>query len=133
MALEQAVVNPRGLVRDDLHLLEVFAQARSVDLALLVREVSLGDQQQRVSLRQRRDRLGAAVDQLHFVVDHGAAHVDDGPDVALVHPAAGHLDGGLDHGKGKAADAEAEGGQVAHLFVVQRVQDFLAAGAVRGQ
>ena len=96
-----------GLVRDDLDRAEIVAERRRRDLALLVDEIALGDDdelvrlcqgaERRLDMRQRFDRvaqhLPPCIDQL---ADHGSRHAP-----------FGDLDRRLDHRQGEALHSEA--------------------------
>ena len=98
------------------------------DLALLVQEVALRDEDDAIPPGDERQRLGHARQQLHGTSQHVAAGGEDPLDVGHRHGAVAHLDGRLDHGEREPLDAVPEQLQVAPLDHLEPRQHILTCG-----
>ena len=102
-----------------------------VELALLVQQVTLGDQDHPVTAGpQRPHRLVGTRQQLDRGADHAAGEVEDLLDQGGVQVRAGQLGSRLDGGQREALDAVPEQGQVATLDPAQGGVDQLGVGEV---
>ena len=120
---QQCPVDIGCLVRDHLDRVEMGSQARAVDLGLLVEQITLGDDHERVRFRQHRDHLRHVVQQLDGCLQHLLGQVNNPLNIAPTDLTIGHTNGCLDHGQGKTLDPVAITGQVAHLGLVEGIQN----------
>ena len=115
MPAEDAFVGRCVLLADDLDGIEQFAEARLGELALLVEEIALGDEDQAVGAGERFEGLAHMRQRLHRMGEQVAPGAENFADRLAVDPSAGHLEGGLDHRQGEALDAVAVETEVAAL------------------
>ncbi|MNT34200.1 hypothetical protein D3C72_1701650 [compost metagenome] len=113
MALEDARIGGLVLVGDNLHGREIFGQARGGELALLVEDIALGDEDQPVRLLQLIERLVDIGQGLDRIGQQFAAGGQDFGDHRAGHAVVGDIQGGFHHGKGEALHAEAIEGEIA--------------------
>ena len=119
MAGEYALIGLRRLVADDFDRREEVAKARLRQLALLVEQVALGDEDKAVLARQRLQRLARMGQRLDRVLQHLPPEAQDLGDDGGRNLAVGHLDRRLDHRQGEALHAEAVEAEVAALGLEQ--------------
>jgi len=123
VAIEDAAVDVRLLAADDLDPLEAVAQAGALDLGLLVEQVTLRDDHERVGYGEGVEGFLDAVEQADRRGEHGAAEVEDAPDLVAGDASFGQLHGGLDHGQHECLDAVAVVLEVAHLGLIEAFLD----------
>ena len=133
VAGENALIGLRGLLADDLDRVEIFAQPRLRQFALLVEEVALGDEDDAVAPGQRVQRLARVGKCFHRIGQHLAAEAEDlrdhrGGDFALR-----HLHRRLDHREGEALDAIAIETEVAALRLQQAGGEHVMLAMAREQ
>ena len=133
MAGEDALIGRGVLVADDLDGIEQVAKAGSGQLALLVEQVALGDQDQPIGAGKLLQRLAHMRQRLDRMHQHVTTCGQDLADRRRRDAAAGQLDRGLDHGKREALDAETVKLEVAPLRFVQPPRNLLPVAMLRQQ
>jgi len=85
------------------------------ELALLVPQIALGDQEQRISPGEPRHDLGHPVEQFHGMREHRLGTGDDLADFRRANVPVGQLNRGFNAGEGVRLDAVTVELEVAHL------------------
>ena len=127
---EDLGVDRGGLVRHDLDPMEEVTEAGLGEFAFLIQEIALGDQKHAVRAGQRLDRVAGMGEEFDRMFQHLAPGGHEIGDDAGRDAAFGHLDGGFDHGQGKALHAKAVMPKVAAFGGEEAVMQVIGIGII---
>ena len=113
-------VGRRVLLEQDLEVLEVVFESRRGDLARLVHEIALREQQQAMVAPDLGEHLRDVGEQLHGFRQHVVGEVDEPADDLGRHVGARHGDRALHHRQRERLDAVAGRRQVGPLGLAER-------------
>ena len=108
-------------------------ETRTCKLALLVEQIALGDEDERVASPERFERLAGKGQGLDRMGQHVATGFENAADHGAGHLALGYLDGGFDHRQHEALDAVAVAGNVAALGRQQAFEQVPGIGIIGQQ
>ncbi len=128
---EDLRINLRSLLGHDLHPVEHLAQSRLRQLAFLVDQIPLGDEQQSIFGRQRLNGRFRTVQQLDRVAQHVLSGGNQLGDDLPRHAVFGHLQGGFDHRKREPLDPVTVALDVAPLRIQQPFSEMIGLGIIR--
>jgi hypothetical protein len=100
-------VRRRVLLEQDLDVLEMVLESRRGDLARLVHEIALGEQQQAMVAADVGEHLRNVGEQLHRLRQHVVPEIDELADDRGRHRGARHRDRALHHRQRERLDAVA--------------------------
>ncbi len=125
--LEQAGIDIRRLLADDLDGIEQIAKAGLGELALLIEEIALGDDHQAIAARQRLQRFAHPRQRLDRMRKKIASALEDRLDGRTIDTPFRDLDGGFDHRQREALHPVAIDGEVAALGFEQALLGHIGA------
>src|SRR5690606_7862653 len=132
--LQDAGVGGVVFFGDDFDVAETVGEAGFGEFALLVAQVALGDEDERVVVGgEFGEGVGDAVEQFDGVGEHVAPLPDEFADLVGADAAVGQVDGGLDGGEGEAFHAVAVEFEVAHFGGEEDALDLVGVVAVGEQ
>ncbi len=111
------------LLAQDLDPEKQAGQAGPRQLALLIEEIALGDQEEVVALAKPAQRGLDAFEELSRLRQHSLAPAEDVLEVGRRNPPLSELDRGFDHRKGERFDAVAVNSEVLHLGLKKMLVD----------